>query len=57
MKNKKLGDYDRWYRPCENCGYDPGRSENNRCWKCGRIVYRDYTERALKSNKIQTSIA
>ena len=43
-----LGDYDRWYKKCENCGYDPGKSNENRCWKCGRLVHRDFSERALK---------
>lgn len=46
---RKLGDYDKWYEPCEFCGYDPGRSDNNRCWKCGRHVRRDFSDRALKT--------
>ena len=55
--NKKLGDYDVWYKPCEHCGADTGRSTspkegNKRCWKCGRMIKRDYSERALKSERI-----
>jgi len=46
----KLSDYDIWFKPCEKCGYDPGNSRSNRCWKCGRIVHRDYSDRALKIN-------
>lgn len=46
-----LGDYDRWFKPCENCGYDTGKASEKseaRCWKCGRPIQRDYSERALK---------
>ena len=46
----KLGDYDRWFKPCK-CGHDSGRvSEGSkaRCWHCGSQLYRDYSERALK---------
>lgn len=46
-----LDDYDRWYSKCENCGYDPGKSDSNRCWQCGRIVHRDFTDRALKPGR------
>lgn len=48
--DKKLGDYDIWYKPCENCGYNTGKSTggSNRCWKCGRTILRDYSDRALK---------
>ena len=45
-----LDDYDVWHRPCEHCGYDPGCSPENRCWKCGRRAYRDFSDRALKKN-------
>lgn len=50
---KTLGDYDIWYLPCKNCGYDTAKSvlpkgEAKRCWKCGRRVSRDFTKRALK---------
>lgn len=49
----KLGDYNRWFKPCENCGYDTGRASDrskSRCWKCGRPIQRDYSDRALKKN-------
>jgi hypothetical protein len=48
MVDRKLSDFDRWYKPCERCGYDPGKSTINRCWACGRRVDRDYSDRALK---------
>ena len=46
----KLKDYDIWYKPCEHCGYDTAKSEvkRDRCWKCGRGIERDFSERALK---------
>lgn len=52
----KLGDFDIWYMPCEKCGYDTARSVQPKngiktCWKCGSYVRRDYSERALKSNR------
>ena len=50
----KLGDYNVWYKPCDRCGYDTGKSTkpagNKKCWKCGHYVSRDYSERALKSS-------
>lgn len=46
---RRLGDFDVWHKPCENCGCDPGKTTKNHCWKCGRRVYRDFTDRALKS--------
>ena len=48
---RTLGDYDRWFKPCKNCGYDPGKvgeKGSNRCWKCGEILLRDFSDRALK---------
>jgi len=53
MKNRTLGDYDVWYKECERCGYDTGKSTkpkegNKTCWKCGNYVKRDYSDRALK---------
>jgi len=48
-----LGDYDIWYEPCKHCGYDTGKSrklEYPRCWRCGRLISRDYSDRALKKN-------
>lgn len=50
-----LGDYDIWYKVCDHCGYDTARSSIGKegvkyCWKCGRRVQRDYSDRALKSN-------
>ena len=49
-----LSDFDIWYKPCGNCGYDTrkasARSEP-RCWKCGHGIYRDYSERALKQER------
>lgn len=47
----KLGDFDVWYKVCENCGYDTAKSEP-RCWKCGRKISRDYSDRALKDNRL-----
>jgi len=52
--DRKLGDYDVYYLPCERCGYDTGKSVkpkegNKTCWQCGNFVRRDYTERALKN--------
>jgi len=49
----KLGDFDRWFKPCK-CGHDPGRySERSpaKCWKCGARIERDYSDRALKANR------
>jgi hypothetical protein len=49
----KLGDFDVWYKVCGHCGYDTARStiaSVKHCWKCGRRVSRDYSDRALKSN-------
>ena len=46
-----LGDYNKWFERCKYCGYDPGRSDDNRCWKCGRTLSRDFSERALKPGK------
>jgi len=48
---RKLGDFDRWFKPCDKCGFDPGRvgkDSHSRCWRCGNKVYRDYSDRALK---------
>jgi len=49
---RKLGDYDVWYKPCERCGYDNGKCpkpmDNKKCWRCGNRVDRDFTDRALK---------
>jgi len=50
----KLGDYDRWFKKCK-CGFDPGKvskKSSDRCWKCGSVLTRDYSERALKVNSI-----
>lgn len=49
-----LGDYDIWYKPCSHCGYDTGKSSTleERCWKCGRRISRDYSERALKKKRV-----
>lgn len=49
----KVGDYDIWYKPCERCGYDTGRSakKDARCWKCNGKIYRDFSKRALKPSK------
>jgi len=49
----KLGDYDKWFRPCEKCGYDAGKAGKDslpRCWKCGGRLKRDYSDRALKAD-------
>lgn len=48
---KTIGDFDIWYQPCRKCGYDTGKSrklETARCWKCGNLIRRDFSERALK---------
>lgn len=48
---KTLGDFDVWYKPCKQCGYDTGKSRkllDKRCWKCGNTISRDYSKRALK---------
>lgn len=52
-ENRKLGDFDVWYQPCEKCGYNTGKSStpkegNKTCWRCGNFIKRDYSERALK---------
>ena len=56
MKNKTLGDYDIWYKPCSKCGYDTGKSNKPKdgfktCWKCGNYVKRDFSNRALKKKQ------
>ena len=51
MGEHRLSDYDVWYKKCENCGYDTGKStkaSRDRCWKCGRRINRDYSDRALR---------
>lgn len=53
-KKRVLGDFDVWYKPCDHCGYDTAKSrklDDPRCWKCGRPIQRDYSERALKRGK------
>lgn len=55
LKNKKLGDFDIWWKPCK-CGYDPEKGcerDNGRCWKCGSFLSRDYSERALKNRSLE----
>lgn len=49
----KIGDYDIWYKKCENCGYYTGKSVKpkdgiKRCWKCGNRLKRDFSDRARK---------
>ena len=47
----KLGDYDIWFKPCDKCGYDTAKASKKskpNCWKCGRRIQRDYSDRALK---------
>lgn len=55
MKDKTMGDYDIWYKPCTHCGYDTAKSSIalpvKYCWKCGRSVRRDFSIRALKKIK------
>jgi len=54
MKQYQLKDFDRWFKPCEKCGYDTAKTTTSspaRCWKCGNRIERDYTERALKKTK------
>lgn len=49
---RKLGDFDRWFKSCSKCGFDSGKAGKdslNKCWKCGNILNRDYSDRALKS--------
>ncbi len=50
----KLGDYDRWFKPCEKCGYDTAKASKrspDKCWKCGSRISRDYSDRALIKNR------
>jgi len=50
-----LGDYDIWFKPCENCGYDTAKASAKseaKCWRCGSRISRDYTERVLKPPKV-----
>ena len=51
----KFSDYDRWFLPCDKCGYEIGRlgkKSKANCWKCGNInITRDYSDRALKENR------
>jgi len=49
----RLRDFDIWYQPCK-CGYDSGRKaskHNSKCWKCGKQLYRDFSDRALIANR------
>ena len=49
----KMSDYDRWFKPCEKCGYDAGKvsvRSSDKCWKCGHGLHRDYSDRALKKD-------
>lgn len=53
-RNHKLSEYNRWFKPCDRCGYDTGRASEKseaRCWKCGNFITRDYSNRALKNRK------
>ncbi len=45
---RRMGDFECWHLPCDHCGFDPGKTKCNKCWKCGRRVYRDFSDRALK---------
>lgn len=56
MKNRTLGDYDIWYKECEYCSYDTAKSTklkkgNKTCWRCGKYIKRDFSDRALKKVK------
>lgn len=49
----KLSDYNIYYKKCDRCGYDTGKStkprgNRKRCWKCGNFIDRDFSKRALK---------
>lgn len=47
----RLGDFDIWYKPCKHCGYDTGKSrklDDPRCWRCGKPITRDFSNRAFK---------
>lgn len=49
----KINDYDIWFQPCNNCGYDTGKAtakSERRCWRCGQQISRDYSDRALKTH-------
>lgn len=53
-KERVIGDYDVWFKPCEHCGHDTGRVSirskgRGRCWKCGRTITRDFSDIALKN--------
>ena len=54
MNEHKLGDYDIWFKACNHCGYDTAKATkktSHRCWKCGRGILRDFSDRALKVKK------
>jgi hypothetical protein len=49
----KIRDFDIWMKPCK-CGYDSGRvskKSSSKCWKCGKQLYRDFSDRALIVNR------
>ena len=49
----KIRDFDLWMLPCK-CGYDSGRigkKSPRKCWKCGRQLYGDFSDRALIVNR------
>lgn len=51
---RTMDDYDRWFKPCGNCGYDTAKASKGcepKCWKCGGRISRDYSDRALKINR------
>ena len=55
-KQRKFGDYDRWFELCVKCGFDSGKSSEKskaKCWKCGEHLARDYSNRALKEGKLK----
>jgi len=48
---RTIGDFDIWHKPCSSCGFDPAKGGSGRCWKCGKRLDRDLSERALKVNR------
>ncbi len=57
--NYKLGDFDVWYKDCVKCGFKTGKATqklDNRCWKCGSRLERDFSDRAIKKQLKESKI-
>lgn len=51
----KLRDFDIWFKRCEKCGFNTGRASKksgNRCWRCGSVLQREFSDRALRKNRV-----